>query len=392
MEIMTGTNKHLEDMIFDVKMRIIKSESLEEQYALVDHLNQLQELLENRTGKNSFAAAHAVLGPIKRQKQYFKYLDEIFDRFDENFIRYKKEHKELFGQVLDTMSDELEVLDGCGFGEDNGELTKEEFYQYFFEFLQQYGLEGRFDKLIQDGRIFNRVVRNKSPYVYQGACLYDVGIGDTSILLNGFRHNTSYLMCLGHEFGHLFDFERLNVETRAHDILHYSYISCYGEVLSCLFEKLFYDFMFDKKYRPEAIRDDYINRAFLSNAYVMGMYALTLINDKAIRKGLDDVPKREILRQIKSELSNDDEIRRLVDDGFVDLAVNPKYSYGEFIAEILKDNIQSEGLDSLMMRRFMEARCEPFKPEQLEEFGFTLEGYQKVYRKDSARVKNTSVN
>lgn len=385
MEIITGTKEELRKIIDDAYLRLERCKNIIDRYAMADYISQLHDLMSMMSGEEEGLDQIRCFGRYRKQKKYYDYLDSLFDKLDENFCKYKSFHSEMFGEIIDIHDEGLDVFLGTKYSSGSVDMTKEEFYEYFFEFLKQYGLESRFDRFIEKRRIFNRSIEEGDRFA--GCCLHDPIKKDSSIAFCGFQYNIPYLTALAHEFGHTYDLSKIKGDNLGYKNLIYSYQSPYGEVVAMLFEKLFYDYLFDKKYRLEQVKDLMIDNRFVNRQNVMAMYILTLLDDEQIFIGPGELPKEIILEQVRPYFENDDEINWFVGVRKFDTWKEQAYGYGEIISTIMKENVKEEGLNSELMRTFMSNRFNMFDPKFVLDNGFEPNNYQKVFQKDLARIK-----
>ncbi len=385
MEIITGTQEELRKMINKAYKRIEKCTDKIQRYALIDYVSQLHDMMSVMTGSCEQLDQVRCLGSYKKQRKYYDYLDSLFDKLDENFIRYRNFHNDLFDDVLGIQEDVLTEFLGMEYSDGSTEISKEEFYQYFFEFLQTYGLEKRFDRFIENKRLFSRPLLEDDRFY--GCCLHDPIQYDSSIFFCDFKYNLQYLLTMAHEFGHTYDLSKIKGQDAAMRNLRYSYSSAYGEVISMMFEKLFYDYLFDKKYRVEQVKDLALDHNIACNQNVLSMYMLTLLSNETIFEGPGDVAKTEILMQVAPYFEDPKEIEWFVEARNFDTWKDPAYAYGEFLSTILKENVKEEGLDSEIMRTFNKEKTKLFNPQFVVDNGFSVDSYQKIYRRDAKRLK-----
>lgn len=385
MEIVTGKKEDLEKIISDVFYRIGVSKNVIERYVLVDYLRQLQNLMDAMNGQMQDDKSSECLGSVRKQKAYYNYIDALFSRFDKNFIKYRDFHSDLFADISNIQSNFLSKFVGSGYLSESYDMSEEEFYQYIFEFLKTYGLEKNFDKLINERRIFSRSLLEDGKFY--GSCLHDPIRNESSIVLCDFRCELPYLFTVGHELGHTYDLKDFCRKNGARRYLEYSYTSCFGEVLSMTFERLFYDFMFEKNYYRDALNDLFLDYEFTCRENALAMCILTEFSDDVIWNEPDNVPKEELIRQAASAFTEPEEISWLILNRNFDTWQDSVYGYGSFMSTILKENIKNEGLNCLLMKRFLTIRGETFNPKLLEGEDFTVDNYSKIYKKDMLRVK-----
>ena len=384
MEIITGDAIELRKMIDSAYRKSRKCRSSISKFAMADYISQLHDLHNLMTGSNDELDQLRCLGSYRKTKKYYEYIDSLFDRLDENFVRYKKFHNEMFGQIIDIHDEGLSKFWGSEYSSGSTDMTKEEFFEYFFEFLKQYKLENMFDRFISNKRIFNRPFSSEEKFY--GSCLQEPFGSDTLISFCDFHYSLPYLITLAHEFGHVYDLAKLKGDALPKKSMNYYYTSAYGEVVSMMFEKLFYDYLFDKKYRIKQVRDLSIDYHFANRQNVMAMYILTLLSDEMIWNDPGEIDRNIMLQRVSPFFESDEEISWFIGVRDFDTWKDQVYSYGEVISTILKENVKKEGLNSQLMASFMNGRCNSFHPDFMLNNGFVPESYQKVYSKDISRL------
>lgn len=385
MEIITGNEHDLKQLIEGAYKRLDQTRDNTERYVLIDYLYQLHEAYRAMTGTKSMLNERSAFRTNSQARKYTQYIDSLFGRLDDEFIKYKGYHREFFDAMLSINDNELDGLADTVFSTGYQTMSKEEFSEYFFEFLKEYGLEEMFDKFITGRKIFNRPLNDGE--MYTGTVLHDPRKKRSSIMLCDFEYNVPYMLTLGHEFGHAYDLSKLN-KKELDTYMRYSYSSVYGETIALLFEKLFYDFLFRKKYRMDDLKEIYSEFSFEGKNYVLDAYILSLLDDKSIRNlSLDAVSDGEIVNQVSEYFTRHDELCDHLDGRDLSTWKTPLYAYGDYFSTILKDSVHKEGLDSRLMRKFMSLRTGEFNPDLLEDRGFELEDYQKIYRRDISRLK-----
>lgn len=383
MEIITGTQEELRQLINGVYQRVGKCSNLYDKYVLCDYLEQLQEVEMSMTGEKSFLNGKKIFATGAGQRRYVEYISSLFRKLDDEFIKFKEYHKEHFDEMLLVNDDELLSIVDDVFTDEYVEISSEEFCEYLFEFLKEYGLEKEFDSIVQGKRIFNRPLNENERYM--GTVLHDPIKKRSNIVLCDFIYSVPSLLTVGHEFGHVFDLSKFS-KNSCDEYLKYSYCSTYGEVVSTMFEKLFYDFLFKKKYRLDQLKELNSEFVFEGKNVVLDTYLITLLDDELIRN-LDDTSDGKILEQVQGDFDRIDEVSYHLDGRKLSTWKSPLYAYGDYISTILKETVQSEGLDGPMMMRFLSERTKPFNPDFLVDNGFDMDTYKKIYRKDISRLK-----
>ena len=207
MEIITGTEEELRDMLEGVYQRRNKCKLLEDEYALTNYIIKLRQTLKLMTGNESFQ----IIDNTKKYKKFYQYLRELIDKEKEEFIKHKVIHNYNSNQLLDITEEELSEIINTKFVEDYSLMTKNEFYQYLFEFVKNYGLEKEFDKFMKSGKIFNRAYDLNDTSL--GETIYDPTKRKANMVFSEFERTLPYLAAFSHEFGYVYDFKLLPKKT-----------------------------------------------------------------------------------------------------------------------------------------------------------------------------------
>lgn len=385
MEIITGTEHDLRQLINGAYQRIDRSSNNLERYALADYLTQLHEAERIMTGKESDIDLERCFRTNSKYRKYSSYLNKLFSRLDDEFIKFKEYHQDHFDAMLALNDDELEDVVDKVYSDEYTVMSKEEFSQYFFEFLSEYGLVDAFDRFISGRKIFNRPFNEDEKYA--GTIIHDPVKKKSSIFMCEFDYTVPYLLTLGHEFGHTYDVNKFN-KRDIDPYMRYSYSSIYGETIAMVFEKLFYDFLFRKKYRVDEVKEIYSEFSFENKNCVLDGYILSQLPDEVIRRLACGVSDGEIVECVSDSFTKLDEVLEHLDGRTIDTWKTPLYAYGDYFSTILKDSVEQDGLDNKLMRRFMDFRTKEFNPEVVTDVWFEMGDYQKVYRKDISRLKN----
>ena len=127
---------------------------------------------------------------------------------------------------------------------------------------------------------------------------------------------------------------------------------------------------------------------FENKNYVLDGYILSLLEDTDIRKlSVNGLSNGEIIKKVESSFMRLDEIEYHLDGRVLSTWNTPLYAYGDYFSTVLKDDVQKNGFDGKMVRKFMALRTGEFDPELFEDIGFEFDNYQKVYKKDVSRLK-----
>ena len=222
MNIITGNKEDLNLLIAGAYQRLRNCKDNNERYALIDYLTQLHELESALTGKRCvFDVVRANISN-SQQRRYMKYLDSLFGRLEEEFIKFKDVHNEHFSLMLTINDSQLESVCDDVYATEYSEMSKEEFCEYFYEFLHEYQLEEYFDKLVTGRKIFSRELTDE--HRNPANVIYDPIKKRPTMVLSGFEYNVPYLLNMGHEVGHVVDLNKLHKKD-LDSYMRYSYSS-----------------------------------------------------------------------------------------------------------------------------------------------------------------------
>lgn len=385
MEIITGKKEELIKMLNRAYRDLEKCKSLVDRYALIDYIRQLHDIINLIPGEETYIDARVCFGTNKRRRHYDKYIDKLFDVLDGDFIANRDFHREYMGQILDISGEVLADFKGLSYSEGDRMFSQEEFYQLFFEFLQRYGLEDRFDRFIKKRRIFslpeNQVDR------CNGQVIHNPLNYDSAIIISDFKCCLDDILTMSHEFGHTYDLSKIKGRDSGYRNLRYDYSSIYGEVVSTTFEKLFIDFLLEKGIKVDQVKDAAIDLYFDNLYHVQGTYFLSLLDDEDIWEGAANISSEKLVKKISPFLISDGPLNDFFKFRTIDSLCDPKYAYADVISEFLKQDILEEGLECESMQDFMKIREKTFSPTYLEEKGFYPDAFQKKYIKNINRLK-----
>lgn len=380
MEIITGTEEELRDMLEGVYQRRNKCKLLEDEYALTNYIIQLRQTLKLMTGNESFQ----IIENTKKNKKFYQYSRELIDKEKEEFIKHKVIHNYNSNQLLDITEEELSEIINTKFVENYSLMTKNEFYQYLFEFVKKYGLEKEFDKFMKSGKIFNRAYDLNDTSL--GETIYDPTKRKANMVFSEFERTLPYLAAFSHEFGHVYDLKLLPKKT-IKEFLEYTASSVYAEVLSSTFEKLFLDFLLEKQYCVDDTKEFISGLLSENHNLALEVCVLSLLGNKTLRDGNLNINDKKIIKQLKPNFEDVNQLKIIFGDDKLNIHRSLIYMYGDYISSIMKDTIQNEGFDNKFMREFMEERTKPFNLGFFEKNNITLDSYQKVYKKDISHLK-----
>lgn len=373
----------LDKMIDKAYIECAQCKSDIDRFVYADYLTQLHTLRSNILGKRENVKWKKILGSKKTIIKYDKFMNGLQQRGVLDYLRNKGFHEEYFGEMLDIENDLLEELFSMQVQEFST-ISKEEFFEYIFEFLKTYKLENLFDKIMKNRRLFLSPAYYDSNY--SGECIYNPLTRDSGINLCSFRPNLFYMSVLAHEFGHVFDLENFDYPNQGLSYLKYVYETANDEILSILFQKLFLDFICEKRYLGDDIKSLELGELFEGRSRIIDAYLLSLLNEQTIIRGPKNFSDKALLKQVSPYFDFEDVLLADLRDSDLDPFDSQKYAYGEILGTILKEPVKSEGFNTPLIKEVLERRTKQFNPDFISA-NAAVETYQKILVKDIERIK-----
>ena len=341
------------------KRQLKNARTREERMAISNYLYLLDDSIANVSPEYTPSDKLAFL-PDEENKELDRKFEDHNNKMIRNFIEYKDFHKAFLEKVYKkTGSARKKIIEDEYSGVT--ELSEEEFYNIFFDFINKIGLAKYFDKFIKTKRIYN--TNNNDDKSRLGYTLFNP-------------------ITLAHEFGHVWDLTRTN--WNADEWNTFFYQSFYGEVIPKTFERLFIDHLVENNlYIPEA-KDELFDRHNMNYEFVLASYVVSLIPDIYLIDGsYERMPHSKIYKLVERNFHKKNQIRRFInkcDD--IEVKDLYQYAYGDIISMILREEVRDSSFSLDVLSEFTQYRSKPFNPEVLEKFKVTPDRYVKLYKKD----------
>ncbi len=362
--------------IQQAKKELKHTTDLETEVVLGNYLCQLQIIMSEFDHKK-FDSIFKMLGNEKSYRHYnscYKvYRDEMLDAF----IDSKEFHHDYLGDIYYGILLPFSKIKPPIITEPT-ELSKIDFLDLFFQFLQSVHLDGEFEKMIKDGRIFlNNNVNN--PFL--GWTIQNPITGKSFIFLNQEERTLDSMSTLVHEFGHAYHMEHAVKDSHSHRVNTYQ--SFYGEVPSRCFERLFIDYLWKYGLFPEETKDLFYNYLSFQLEYLFGAYLESKFPDDIIYNSFYQKMSR---KQLYENMKDDFIFAPHLYDYFLnhphfDIQGDYKYAYGDILSLFLAKSIEEEGLSSPELKRFLEHSCELFDENFILENGYSADKYLEEHQK-----------
>jgi len=308
------------------------------------------------------------------------------DKLMRNFLENKDFHRDFFERIYRKTDHEKRIKE-----DDDIEITtlsEEDYYNIFFEFMKQIGLEKCFDKFVKTKRIYTTV--NSIEENTLGSTMFNPITKDSDILVDDLDYDVFSMFTLAHEFGHVYDLNRFDGSINNWNTFFYQ--SFNSEVVSKTFERLFVDFLLKNNIQvPEAktLLHDMLDANY---EFAKASYIITLIPDVYL---LDDsylgLSPTKVYKLVERYFSKNDRVRKFINKcSNLDVKDTFQYSYGDVVSMILKDRIKDDEYNLDSLKEFFEFRNKPFETEMLDKLKVTPDRYVKLYKKDIELLKKQS--
>lgn len=383
MRMFSNALKQVDKMLADSYADIKNCGDDIERSAYIDYISQLYELRSTITGNYETIDFDALLGSKKAVRQYESLMQSIDKRCVLDYLKHKAFYKEYFGELFDIENELLNDFLSNDLMEFS-QLSKEEFFEYVYEFLKKYKLDNLLDRLVENRRLFS--IPSYGDGDYLGGCYYNPVNKDTGVALCSFKYNVLCMSVLIHELGHVYDLEHFDYSNPYFNYLKYSYATSNSEIVPIMFEKLFIDFLLEKKYMRNETKDLAINTLLVGRDRMIDAYLLSLLDDKTIIQGPKTVNLKKIFKKLSPYFEVDDGLMDEIEDGDLDPLYTQKYGYGEVVGTILKEEVKAEGFNGRLFSEVLKHRPRLFSPTFIENIA-SVSTYEKVLTRDVERLK-----
>ena len=358
------------------------AKSAEERIAMANYIANLYESIMLVTETPIIPRERAVFGSHKNYHKFNKKVNILDNQVVDNFIINKPYHNYLLGSILDQISNPLDTLTETNYG-DNKTISKREFFDIFYLFLESLKLDKEYDEFIKKMGIYSYDKELKD--VCKGYILYNPINKDTDVFVGDFDYDVSTLYTLAHEFGHAYDMSKLGGDVNTYN--KYFYQSFYGESVSKLFERLLLEYLINNNILLENSKNELLDMEFDNYTMMIFSYIISLLDDEILKKHKQDKFSSEYL-YTRIEKDFDESVMEMLDEkDSLEIHENFIYTYGDIISMFLKERVKEEGFNNDMLFELFERRGEIFSPEFIEDFEMTPDNYVKAYQKELKLLK-----
>lgn len=383
-----GTEKDIRMKINEVLKEIKSTGDKNKLLLLENYIGDLYSALTTINGEMSYPIPRKMFGTKSKYRTFVKETDILFDKFDDNFIKNKEFHSDLFYKIFYNIEDLYSCMLNnnkvyCG---EVDSLSEEEFCTIYHDFLKSIGLENLYDEIM-----------NKSIYCcnggtgldnYNGLALFNPFNGDSGILIRNFDYNIESMFTLTHETGHIYDLKSLLSEGKNSEMVNYAYLSLFGEVMSKLFERLFLEYLITNNiYRNIAI-DKLIDMEIFNHSCLINGLILSLIRSEDLYlDGYEYLSDTEIINKVRYYFVDDDFLIDHLSLHDLNLSEDISYAYGDIISMKLKEVFKNSGFNSSEFKYFMKHRTKIFNPFYIRELSISADDYYDSYVDELSLIK-----
>ena len=251
--------------------------------------------------------------------------------------------------------------------------------------MNQIGLSKLFDKFVKNARIYTTdgsIDKNTLAYT-----LFNAISKDSDMFVDGLGHNIFSMYNLAHEFGHIYDLNNFNENSEKYN--RYFYQSFNGETISKTFERLFIDYLIDKKILIKDTAFYLYNMLYMNYDYALCAYIIPLLPDqKIINNSYTKLTPTKILKLVEHHFSRNDRVEDFVNNfSKLDIKETYTYAYGDIYSLFLKERIKEDNYSLDCLKEFFEFRSKAFEPEMLDKMNINPKEYVKLYKKDTEWLK-----
>ena len=354
----------------------------EERMALANYIGNLYIAISSVQDSDVFIKEKTIFGSHKNYQKFVKKLDIYEVKMLENLVSQQDFHREYLRDIIMGVEDNFSRLKEEEMSKTTI-ISKEECYAIFHDFMKSINQDNMFDKFYKEGRIYSSKVDEKNGSL--GNTEYNPISGETNIFIRNFKYDVHSMFTLAHEFGHVYDFNEHKVDAKT---FNKSMLQSFnGEVFSCLFERLFLDFLNNNNILEDDFERIKINTMKVNYNYLVSSYILSLLKDSYL-ENLDFtyMSNEEIYYIVKNKLKIDfDSIIEYMLP--FDLAENNAYAFGDVFSMFLFDRIKKEGFNNELVSKFINERYRMFNKDFIIDNGLSSDNYLELYKKELKLIK-----
>lgn len=361
------------------KERLKKTTDPDEKMCLRVYIDTIYSAIQNVQERDLCKSNRDIFGSYKNFKKIIYKQNQYESEMIDNYIDNKEFISDYMGKIARGV-DKLKPNDSENYTSYEL-LSIDDFWDIFYQFMKSIYLDEFFDEYINNSHIYNCCSDDNVP----GWMMVDPINNNYDIFLGFLIPNIYSLLVLAHEFGHVYDFNEHKVDAKT---FNKSMLQSFnGEVFSCLFERLFLDFLNNNNILEDDFERIKINTMKVNYNYLVSSYILSLLKDSYL-ENLDFtyMSNEEIYYIVKNKLKIDfDSIIEYMLP--FDLAENNAYAFGDVFSMFLFDRIKKEGFNNELVSKFINERYRMFNKDFIIDNGLSSDNYLELYKKELKLIK-----
>ena len=259
------------------------------------------------------------------------------DKLIKNYLLQQDFHRYFFERVFQGINREMRSLGGDEYSPIT-ELSKDDYYTIFFEFMSSLGLSSLFDKYIKNQRIYSGVDDDVNTL---GFTIINPLTKEADVFVGDMQYDIYSMYVLAHEFGHVYDLCRLDGGAKGYN--KYRIESFYQEITSKTFERLFIDFLLERNILNDETLDLMFDMNNWNYLYIFAAYIISLLPEEYIvNEEYIDMKRTQIYKMIKDRFNKKSNVKKVLNrmSDFQELQEDYSYAYGDVISMFFKERIK----------------------------------------------------
>lgn len=316
-------------------------------------------------------------------KKYISLKEKCID----NYIEQQDFHRDFYKKIFTPVNREMQHLADNDYS-DITNLSEDDFYSIFFDFMSSIGLSSLFDKFVKNRRIYSGADDDIQTL---GFTISNPYTKEADVFLYDMEYDLYSLHTLAHEFGHVYDSNRLS--GTAKEFNNYRVTSFYQETISKTFERLFRDFLLKKNILRDETIDLSFDAANQDYLYILSAYLISLLPSNHIEyENYLDLSKTKLYKLTKDAFPKKSNVRKTINrmGELEELQECYSYAYGNIFSLIFSEMIKDNDGKLDVLDEFLPYRAQLFDPMVLDKFDITPKRYVKLYKKDIEILKKDS--
>lgn len=371
--------KNLYEKLELAKKQLKNATSKAEKIALSGYICNLYDLIRLTSSEFVSPGFKSIYGSKKNIHMCEKKIDEYERKMLKSYVAMKDFHHTFFEELYRSLGRiRRNIIEGEY--APATDLSEDDVFNIFYEFMNKIGQAKYFDKYVRDERIHSIKVPKKDTSL--GSTVFNPITKDSDIFLVTMDNQPYLMKTLAHEFGHVYDLNHFNDELKKYN--KYFYQSFNAEAVSKTFERLFIDFLLENNIIFDEAKDLLFDIHDENFECLTTTYIISLLPDVYLLDGSYlNLKKKEIFRLVENHFERKKRIDKFINkrDNF-EIGDKYRYAYGDVYSLFLKEMIKDNDYKLDCLEEFFSFRSEAFAPYMLDRLGITTDRYVKLYKKD----------